>query len=679
MSVANGRRAAEDGCLKIVDLATVSDSRETKNSVYQQLREYLPAEASFTSYSFEEGIPPLIYARVLLITGESFEKRLRDASAIWEKSHLVIAKRAINVECIDKLVSLGADKKVLIVNDSPASAMDAIESLQSIGFTQLEYVPYSPGVSLDGIPTEEIDCTLCVGEPLLVPEGYGPVCDIGTRIVSVETIAEVWGYLGWPLESVERYLNKYLERVISMTQKSYRLTQRMDEANKNLLSLINSVDDGMMVYDRESGRIYVFNNHLRKLSGISEEAVGRRFSQVISNPQLNEFLSDASGDKSEILLDLNGRKVMVSRFCVEDDKIVCTFRSEETIQTESSKLAKKMVEQGFYSKYTFDDIYGTSAIIQETKSRALRLAQTDLNILIEGESGTGKELFAAAIHRASRRSDKPYIAINFSALNDSLMESELFGYEEGAFTGARRGGKAGVFEMANGGTIFLDEIGDISQKMQVGLLRVLQEKEVMRIGDGRIRYVDVRIIAATNQNLLEKVRQGLFREDLYYRLKIGYLYIPPLRKRREDVPYLAQKLLHENGGKGVSISPELLRWMEKQPWNGNVRELKNLIIYMDALRSGNVLDLSDVPESQFPEYTPAEASAETHEPGGDELLSLIKNLLAQKQLLGRSALLAEARARNICHSEYRLRKRLGELEKEGKIIMGKGKVGIRLP
>ncbi len=232
------------------------------------------------------------------------------------------------------------------------------------------------------------------------------------------------------------------------------------------------------------------------------------------------------------------------------------------------------------------------------KNRALRLAQTDLNILIEGESGTGKELFASAIHRASKRSDKPYIAINFSSLNDSLMESELFGYEEGAFTGARRGGKAGVFEMANGGTIFLDEIGDISQKMQVGLLRVLQEKEVMRIGDGRIRYVDVRIIAATNQNLLEKVRQGLFREDLYYRLKIGYLYIPPLRKRKEDIPYLAQKLMSENGGEGLSMTPELLDWMKNQPWNGNVRELKNMIIYMNALHDGNQLSMKDIPETE---------------------------------------------------------------------------------
>lgn len=661
------------------DLVTVSGSIETKNSVHSQLKEYLPEGASFISYSFEDGIPEKIYARVLLLTGESFEKRLRSANAIWEKSHLVIAKRAVNVECIHKLVSLGVSKKVLVVNDSLASAMDAIESIQGIGFTQLNYVPYSPEVPLSEICPDQIDCTLCVGEPRLVPPGFGPVYDIGTRIISAETIAEVWGYLGWPLEVVEKYLSKYMERVISMTQKAYSLNERMDEANKNLLSLINSINDGMMVYDQESGRISVFNNQLRKLSGITEDVIGKKFYKVFSSQQMIEFLSDRTGLKSEALLVLHGQKIMASRFSVETDKVVCTFKSVETIQTENSKLAKKLVEQGFYSKYSFDDIYGTSDIIRQTKSRAFRLAQTDLNILIEGESGTGKELFASAIHRASKRSDKPYIAINFSSLNDSLMESELFGYEEGAFTGARRGGKAGVFEMANGGTIFLDEIGDISQKMQVGLLRVLQEKEVMRIAGERIRYVDVRIIAATNQNLLEKVRQGLFREDLYYRLKIGYLYIPPLRKRKEDVPYLAQKLLLQNGGSGVSMTPELLRWMEKQPWNGNVRELKNLIIYMNALRTGNLLDMEDIPEGEYvhPPEISCNGTPPSHDPG-DQLLVLIETLLSQNGLLGRRQLLEEAKASGICMTEYRLRKTLKMLEEDGKIIMGKGKVGIRL-
>ena len=199
----------------------------------------------------------------------------------------------------------------------------------------------------------------------------------------------------------------------------------------------------------------------------------------------------------------------------------------------------------------------------------------------------------------------------------------------------------------------------------------------MSIAGERIRYVDVRIIAATNQNLLEKVRQGLFREDLYYRLKIGYLYIPPLRKRKEDVPYLAQKLLLQNGGSGVSMTPELLRWMEKQPWNGNVRELKNLIIYMNALRTGNLLDMEDIPEGEYVHPPEISCNGTPHDPG-DQLLVLIETLLSQNGLLGRRQLLEEAKASGICMTEYRLRKTLKMLEEDGKIIMGKGKVGIRL-
>ncbi len=666
----------------IADIATVSGSRQTMQSVNQQLTEYLPEGANLVSYSFESGIPEKIYANVLLLTGESFEKRLKDMDAVWEGSRIFIAERWVNIDSIQKLVSIGMGKTVLLVNDTLAAAQDAIESLQSIGFSNWNYIPYSPEVELDSLPKDGIFCTISVGEPELVPEGFGPVCEIGTRIVSIQTIAEIWSWLEWPLDAVESYINKYLEQVISMSQRAYDSTMRLNDANRNLLALINTMDDGMMIYNRRQKRIEFWNNHLRMLSGILEEVAGRKLDDVIKHPELLEYLMTQQGTVDSILLEWNGKSLMATRFPLDGDREVCTLRSVETIQTDSSKLTRQLVRQGLYSKYSFDDILGNSEEIQDTKRRAQRLAQTDLNILIEGESGTGKEMFAAAIHQASDRRDKPYLAINFSALNDNLMESELFGYEEGAFTGARRGGKAGVFEMANGGTIFLDEIGDISPKMQVGLLRVLQEKEVMRIGDGKIRYVDVRIIAATNQNLMEKVQQGLFREDLYYRLKIGHLYIPPLRSHREDIPYLAQMLLLQNSQEKVSLSPELLDWMEAQTWPGNVRELKNTIIYMNALRTGTVIGLEDLPDPRYAEkqgLKSVQTVQAKDECRADALLALIGQLLEEGILLGRRQLLEEAKKRGICQTEYQLRKRLTALEQNGHIVMGKGKVGIQLP
>ena len=676
---------------QITDIATVSGSRQTMRSVNRQLTEYLPEGASIASYSFESGIPEKIYANVLLLTGESFRQRLEDMNAIWEGSRVFIAERWVNVDSIEKLVSIGIGKTVLLVNDTMAAAEDAVESLQSIGFSHWKYIPYSPEVDLNSLPKDDICCTISVGEPELVPEGFGPVYEIGTRIISIQTIAEIWSWLEWPLDAVERYINKYLEQVISMSQRAYDSTTRLDDANRNLMALINTMDDGMMVYDRRHERIEFWNNHLRMISGIVEDVTDKNLNQVIADREVIEFLMTEPGDVDSILIEWNGKSLVATRFPLDGDREVCTFRSVETIQTDSSKLSRQLVRKGLYSKYTFDDIYGRSAVIQDTKRRALRLAQTDLNVLIEGESGTGKEMFAAAIHQASDRRDKPYLAINFSALNDNLMESELFGYEEGAFTGARRGGKAGVFEMANGGTIFLDEIGDISPKMQTGLLRVLQEKEVMRIGDGKIRYVDVRIIAATNQNLMEKVEQGLFREDLYYRLKIGYLYVPPLRSHKEDIPYLAQMLLLQDGQEEVSMSPELLGWMENQSWPGNVRELKNTSIYMNALRTGPVIGMEDLPDQRYMEKNRLRRQPESMEAvrkrdvqqvtdrKDDVLLELIEALLAEGILLGRRQLLEESRKRGICQTEYQLRKRLTALEQNGKIIMGKGKVGIQLP
>ena len=668
-------------CEMIVDIATVSGSLQTMRSVNRQLSEYLPEGAKLVSYSFEGGIPSPIKARVLLLTGESFEKRVREIGAVWEGSSIVIAKRCVNVDSMDILMSIGREKTVLVVNDSQASAMDAIDDLKGIGFSNWNYVPYSPEHSMQDLSDAAIDCTISVGEPDLVPEGFGKVYEIGTRIISIETIAKVWSLLGWPLEAVESYLNKYVKHIISATQQVYESTMRVDEANHNLVSVLDSIDDGMMMYDRRTGLVVMSNKNLRRLLGIKEDFAGKHLSGVVKQPQVIEFLMSMAGQRDEMLAEWNGHKIMLTRFPVGNSREVCAFRSVDSIHTDSSKLARELIQQGFYSKYSFDDILGDSDAILDAKQKAYRLAKTDLNILIEGESGTGKELFAAAIHQASARRDRPYLAINFSSLNDSLMESELFGYEEGAFTGARRGGKAGVFEMANGGTIFLDEIGDISLKMQVGLLRVLQEKEVMRIGDGKIRYVDVRIVAATNQNLLEKVRQGLFREDLYYRLKIGYVYVPPLRDRKEDIPYLAEKLLAQNSNGTVTIAPRLMQWMEKQSWPGNVRELKNTLIYMEALRRGNVLDLEDVPE-QNP-YGKAEKVNSTNGKGhcidnDDGLLLLIRELLEDNILLGRRLLLEEARKKGICKTEYQLRKRLGCLEAEGMIVMGKGKVGIQL-
>ncbi|PKM76396.1 MAG: sigma-54-dependent Fis family transcriptional regulator [Firmicutes bacterium HGW-Firmicutes-15] len=264
---------------------------------------------------------------------------------------------------------------------------------------------------------------------------------------------------------------------------------------------------------------------------------------------------------------------------------------------------KDVVSSIYSSKYCFDSIVGEDVNLRNVKSIAQRASNTGSTILILGESGTGKELFAHAIHHASPRTERPFVRVNCAALPDSLLESELFGYEEGAFTGARKGGKPGKFEMANHGTIFLDEIGDMPLAMQAKLLIVLQEREVERVGGTKPIRVDVQVIAATNRNLEDMMKKGKFREDLYYRLNVVTLNVPSLRKRPEDIylliSYLLPKLNQRLHTQIEKVSKEALKLLCTYDWPGNVRELENLLE-----RAINLADLNQ-DSCLSPEYFPS--------------------------------------------------------------------------
>ncbi len=260
--------------------------------------------------------------------------------------------------------------------------------------------------------------------------------------------------------------------------------------------------------------------------------------------------------------------------------------------------------------YTFDDIMTKSSLLKHFKSRAESFARTHLPVLITGESGVGKELFAHAIHTASDRCDRPFVSINCAAIPDTLLESELFGYEAGSFTGANKEGKKGKFEIADGGTIFLDEIGDLPPMMQSKLLRVLQENQIEKIGSSQSRRVDVRIIAATNHDLLDKIAEKAFRGDLYYRLNVLNLNIPSLKERQEDIPLLIDHFrlsyYHESGTYRV-FHPEALQMMHGYHWPGNIRELKNIVYRSMVIAQEETITSDLLPdtirESQFRRYT----------------------------------------------------------------------------
>jgi len=353
------------------------------------------------------------------------------------------------------------------------------------------------------------------------------------------------------------------------------------EKTRRMEAILNSVSEGIIAIDK-AGMVTLFNK-------VAEDILGIRGSQnssvamVITQLGLSEVLKTGR-PKLQRLQQVGEVQIVNNMMPVYlGDEIIGAIASfvdvPKVIRTEQK--VRKSYAKGFVAKYTVDNIVGKSRAMRRVIEQVKQFAPSDSTVLITGESGTGKELVAHSIHNLSARREEPFVSINCSAFPESLLESELFGYEEGAFTGAKKGGKMGLFELSHKGTIFLDEIGSISEGLQTRLLRVLQQKEVMRIGGDRIIPVDVRIIAATNQDLLTELNKGRMRKDLYFRLNILNIHIPPLRGRKEDIPYLVVSrfdfFVKKYRKRLDSLSESLLDRFIDYSWPGNVRELENII------------------------------------------------------------------------------------------------------
>ena len=356
-----------------------------------------------------------------------------------------------------------------------------------------------------------------------------------------------------------------------------------EERERQLKAVLDSVNDGIIAVDRK-GQITVFNPGCEKILLISAaKAIGRNVAEVISPdiPMINGLKNGEGYDNKEIMItSARGRHHYLSTGRPVKDEMGRIIGMVAVLK-DMSQVRDLVYSMTKPSMFTFDDIIYGSEAIEKVLAMSRRVAKSDSTVVIRGESGTGKELFARAIHMESMRRHKPFVPLNCAALPDSLLESELFGYADGAFTGAKKGGKQGLFEFAHEGTLFLDEIGELSPHLQAKLLRILQDGKVRRIGDSHETLVNVRVIAATNRNLEELMSQGQFREDLYYRLNVFPLRLPPLRERPEDIPFLVQHFLkkyHSHPEKKITgISAGALRILTKNRWTGNVRELENVI------------------------------------------------------------------------------------------------------
>ncbi|WP_319523684.1 sigma 54-interacting transcriptional regulator [Breoghania sp.] len=373
-------------------------------------------------------------------------------------------------------------------------------------------------------------------------------------------------------------------------------------------TIVDTLQDGLMVVD-PSGNIIAANPAAERVTGYTaEELVGK--SCRILNCTGCKIIGKGAGKQWCGLFNrgaIREKKCLITnkdRHSVHIIKSASVLRNEdgdiigavETLTDITEKIRQQQEISTLRKTFSLDEgfhgILGKSPVMLNLFEMIENVAQSDTPVMIQGESGCGKELVARAIHRASGRSDKPYVKVNCAALNENLLESELFGHVKGAYTGADRA-RVGRFESAHEGTIFLDEVGDIPPSVQVKLLRVLEERKIERVGDNRSVPVDVRVITATHKNLEELIEQGLFREDLYFRINVFPLFCPPLSRRREDIPLIAQSFIRRNavssGKKILGLTPEALEALTEYDWPGNVRELRNAIEYAFVLcQSGGI-------------------------------------------------------------------------------------------
>lgn len=386
---------------------------------------------------------------------------------------------------------------------------------------------------------------------------------------------------------------------VSAAERQLSLLEEQQRRYQFINTLVNSVSEGIITVNPQL-EITNMNRVALDILGISSCSwQGNRLTDWLSFGPINRTLSDGYKIVNQIIVR-NGVRLLLSASPITDPSsgsgAVIILQKIDNLLGLERTIRKMSIEKNLLAKKTFDDIVGSSPVICRTKETARLYARTNSTILITGESGVGKELFAQGIHNESSRRDGPFLAFNCGAVSESLLESELFGYVKGAFTGASSEGKIGIFEQAHQGTLFLDEISELSPSAQIRLLRVLQEREITRIGETKVTPVDVRIIAACNKNLLEEVELGRFRRDLYYRIYVLHLDIPPLRVRGQDIMELIFFFLKTHHQDGLTFSPEACQTLLSYSWPGNIRELNNFTERLSVLFSGcrHILQIPDI-------------------------------------------------------------------------------------
>lgn len=655
--------------------------RRKRTHFIYQLQKLFQEYMEFTTYSFEQGISPYINCDLALVPTQEVAEDVRPY--LLPRVPIIVVRRTISSDAWEKVQQIPQYTKVLVVNTYWQMAIQTINMLYTVGLRHIKLIPFDNNSKED---FSDIDYAITANESAYIPKHISHVIEIGTRPVDISSLFDILTTLNLITPDTMKILREHEHDALPLNPGFVEMFNQFHQKHVNIASTLDLLDDAALIYDQYY-RIHIYNRQLAAFFPPSQyqltnQALAKLFPEKLIPRLINQT------NIHNLFTHIHGQAVLISKSSLIENGVflggLILLRKTENLQTTDKEAIH--LHHVNTAKYHFEDIQGYSHSLERTLRLAKRAAASDSDVLIQGESGTGKELFVQSIHNASVRAKAPFIAFNCAALTGSLMESELFGYEEGAFTGANRKGKQGLFEIANHGTIFLDEISEIPIDIQAKLLRVLQEREFIRVGGTHPVPIDVRIIAATNQDLYTLVKQKKFRLDLFFRLNVFNLKIPPLRERQADIPELVSYFLHEHHI-NTDFPQSTMQIFQRYQWPGNIRELKNCIEYMYNIGEG--FEPENLPDYITQNLTPitntssitqnTDTSAKTNT---NELDSIILQILyqtaQQHKHIGRKRLSELLATKDIFLGEQSVRHHLEQLAEKNLVQLSRGRNGTSI-
>ncbi len=678
-------------------MAIFGRSAQTAKFMAEMLSDIFEDAVNIFIYTYEDNINTNI--PIVMTTHKSHHEI---AQKTFPNSTIISPKKVLTGYNLEKVMLLPPKTKVLVFTQPKEAILETINNFIEVGIKHLDFIPFD---SNNPILPQGCDTAVSPGLMYLCPSEIKNKIDIGFRTIAADDFNTLLLALGLGAHYLDKFNNQYTLPLVQGSNKLANNIERIELLSKERDLIINKIVDGILTISDDK-TIISLNNVMETIFGQPKSnLIGKFIKDIISKVSDTDDLIYDIDEYLNAKITINGTEFLYSCLVMTHGKqksFIFTFKKASDVSMIEIKSQQEMIKRGYVAKYDFKDIWGTVPAILQMKEKARTFAKNNVTILISGESGTGKEILAQAIHNNSLRAKGPFLPVNFAALPESLLESELFGYEDGAFTGAKKGGKPGFFEMANSGTLFIDEIGDMPLSLQPRLLRILQERELIRIGGNKIIPIDVRVIAATNKDLKKEVANNRFRSDLYYRLNILSINTVPLNQFKENIELIIHTYLStkynfkiqriENDAKAILLSYD---------WPGNVRELINVSDYIFYSSGGeNVVTIKTIPSYIINEsfngkinldFVPKFLSSsvlvqnkadnvEKHSSISDDFVLEILRILNSNRdkAIGRQFLMQELETIGKNISEHYLKLHLAYMRDKGFVQVGSTKQGTRI-